>query len=95
MSGKQIKKSDLVADIADNTGVDKKSVGAVLDNLSVVITKEVKSGNSVMLAGIGKFATRERPARTVRNPSTGETMNKPADRAVRVTIAKALKDAVS
>ncbi len=95
MSGQQIKKADLVAEIAEQTGVDRKEVGSVLDGLGSVLTKHVSQGNSVMLAGIGKFSSRERPARTVRNPSTGETMQKPADRAVRVTIAKALKDSVN
>ncbi len=95
MSGQQIKKADLVAEIAEQTGVDKKSVTSVLDGLSTVLTQHVSKGDSVMLAGIGKFASRERPARTVRNPSTGETMQKPADRAVRVTIAKSLKDSVN
>ncbi len=95
MSGQQIKKADLVAEISENTGVDRKAVSSVLDNLAVVVTKEVGKGNSVMLAGLGKFASRERPARTVRNPSTGESIQKPADRAVRVTVAKALKDSVN
>ncbi len=95
MSGQQIKKADLVAEISEETGVDKKSVGIVLDGLGTVLTKHVASGDAVMLPNIGKFSSRERPARTVRNPSTGETMQKDADRAVRVTIAKSLKDSVN
>ncbi|MDX5350350.1 MAG: HU family DNA-binding protein, partial [Paracoccaceae bacterium] len=36
-----------------------------------------------------------RPERQVRNPATGETMTKPADKQVKVAIAKALKDVVN
>ena len=36
-----------------------------------------------------------RPERQVRNPATGETMTKPADKQVKFAIAKALKDSVN
>ncbi len=35
------------------------------------------------------------PERQVRNPATGETLTKPADKQVKFTIAKALKDSVN
>lgn len=35
------------------------------------------------------------PERQVRNPQTQEMMTKPADKVVKVTIAKALKDSVN
>ena len=41
------------------------------------------------------MACRARPAREVRNPATGETIKKPADKQVKFTIAKALKDSVN
>jgi DNA-binding protein HU-beta len=44
---------------------------------------------------VGKFYCRERAERMVRNPATGEQMKKPADRQVKVTVAKALKDSVN
>ncbi|MEO1705596.1 MAG: HU family DNA-binding protein, partial [Pseudomonadota bacterium] len=43
----------------------------------------------------GKIYCRERPARMVRNPSTGEMIPKDADKVVKMTIAKALKDSVN
>ncbi len=94
MSGQQVKKADLVAEISEETGVDRKSVTSVIDSLSTVLPRHMQQGNSVMIAGIGKFFTKERPERTVRNPATGETKQAPADRTVRMTIAKALKDSV-
>ena len=47
------------------------------------------------LPGVGKILCRERPARMARNPGTGEQISKPADRAVKVTVAKALQDSVN
>jgi DNA-binding protein HU-beta len=76
-------------------GSDKKSAGAALDALTDIITKEVADGGSVTLPGVGKIYCRERPERMVRNPATGDTIKKPADKVVKITIAKALKDSVN
>jgi DNA-binding protein HU-beta len=92
---KPMTKAQLVAAVADAAGSDKKSAAAAIDALTAVITKEVVAGGAVTLPGLGKFYCRERPQRTVRNPATGEAITKPADKAVKVTIAKALKDSVN
>ena len=73
----------------------KRSASAALDAMSAVITREVANGGSVTLPGIGKIACRARPERQVRNPQTQEMMTKPADKQVKMTIAKALKDTVN
>ncbi|THF93644.1 MAG: HU family DNA-binding protein, partial [Sulfitobacter sp. SK025] len=52
-------------------------------------------GGAVTLPGIGKIYCRERPERMVRNPATGEQFKKDADKVVKMTIAKALKDSVN
>jgi DNA-binding protein HU-beta len=44
---------------------------------------------------LGKMACRARPERQVRNPATGETMTKAADKSVKFSIAKSLKDIVN
>jgi DNA-binding protein HU-beta len=53
------------------------------------------SGLMDMLPGVGKIMCRDRPARMVRNPATGEQIHKDADRVVKMSIAKALKEAVN
>lgn len=95
MAQKPMTKTQLVAALADKTGSDKKSAAAMLDALTEIVTAEVAAGGAVTLAGLGKFVCRDRPARMVRNPATGEQMHKDADRVAKVTIAKALKDAVN
>ena len=95
MTQKPMTKAQLVSALADATGSDKASSNRVLDALSSIITNEVASGGAVTIPSVGKFFCRNRPERMVRNPATGEQMKKPADRVVKVTIAKALKDVIN
>ncbi|MDA0362362.1 MAG: HU family DNA-binding protein [Proteobacteria bacterium] len=95
MAAKPMTKTQLIAALADETGSDKKSAGAALDGLIAIISREVSAGGAVTLPGVGKIYCRERPARTVRNPATGKSMHKDADKVVKMTIAKALKDGVN
>ena len=92
---KPMTKTELVAAIAEAMGADKKTANAALEAISAVVTKEVAAGGAVTLPGIGKVSCKGRPGRQVRNPATGATMTKPADKQVKVTIAKALKDSVN
>lgn len=92
---KPLTKTQLVAALADEMDSDKKSANSALDAIISVITKEVSGGGAVTLPGVGKIYCRERPARMVRNPATGEQIHKDADKVVKMTIAKALKDSVN
>ena len=95
MATKPMTKDALVTALAEKTGMDKKSAGAALDAVTEIITDEVSGGGAVTLPGVGKIYCRERPERMVRNPATGEQMKKDADKVVKMTIAKALKDSVN
>lgn len=92
---KPLTKTQLVTALADAMDSDKKSAISALDAIVDVITKEVSGGGAVTLPGVGKIYCRERPARMVRNPATGEQIHKDADKVVKMTIAKALKDSVN
>ncbi|SEM59665.1 DNA-binding protein HU-beta [Gemmobacter aquatilis] len=92
---KPMTKTQLVAALAEAMGADKKLAGTALDAIASVVAREVATGGAVTLPGLGKVVCRERPERQVRNPATGETVTKPADKQVKFTIAKALKDSVN
>ena len=92
---KPLTKTQLVAALADELGTDKKTATSALDAIANVITKEVSEGGAVTIPGVGKFYCRERPERMVRNPATGEQFKNEADKQVKMTIAKALKDSVN
>lgn len=95
MATKPMTKAQLVAALAEETGMDKKGATGALDGIVSIITKEVSGGGAVTLPGVGKIYCRERPERMVRNPATGEQIKKDADKVVKMTIAKALKDSVN
>lgn len=92
---KPMTKTQLVAALAAEMGADKKTATAALDAIATVVTREVAAGGAVNLPGVGKVSCRARPERQVRNPATGETMTKAADKQVKVAVAKALKDSVN
>lgn len=92
---KPMTKTQLVAAMAEELGSDKKSAAAALDAITAIITREVSGGGAVTLPDVGKIYCRERPARMVRNPATGEQIKKEADKVVKMTISKKLKDSVN
>lgn len=95
-------KSQLITELAENTGVGKKEVKSVLDELSSVIERHVKKRavGHFTLPGLLKVKTIKVPARkaqkNVPNPfRPGETMDvaaRPASVKVRITPLKKLKD---
>ncbi|MFV0294766.1 MAG: HU family DNA-binding protein [Hyphomicrobiaceae bacterium] len=95
MANKPLTKAQLVSALADKMGADKKTANAAVDALSEIITTEVAGGGAVTIPNVGKISCRARPARMVRNPATGEQIQKPADKVVKMAIAKALKDSVN
>jgi len=92
---KPMTKTQLVAAMADAMGSDKKTASAAIEAIAVVVAREVASGGAVNLPGLGKVVCRARPERMVRNPATGEQVTKAADKQVKFSIAKALKDSVN
>jgi len=69
----------------------KQLVDAVLDAMRDALT----AGDEVNLPGFGKFKVQDKPARTGRNPSTGEAIQIAASKKIAFSAAKALKDAVA
>ncbi len=92
---KPMTKTQLVAALAEAMGSDKKTANAALDAIAEVVSKEVAAGGAVTLPGLGKVVCRARGERMVRNPATNEMVKKPADKQVKFSIAKALKDSVN
>jgi DNA-binding protein HU-beta len=91
----QMTKAQLVAAVADRAETDKKAAAAVIEALTGVIGDEVAAGGAVTLPGVAKIYCRAREERMVRNPATNEQVRKPADKQVKVSIAKGLKDRVN
>ncbi len=65
-------KSELIESVAARLNTDHKSTAAVIDGVLDEITRALVKGDRVVLTGFGTFEKRARPARTARNPRTGE-----------------------
>ena len=89
---KQMTKSQLASELAQKTGITKKSADDVLNELATIAYREAE--NSFTIPGIGKLVVVNRKARMGRNPATGETIHIPAKRALKFRIAKSCTDAV-
>ena len=88
-------KTELVAAMADQTGLTKKDVEAVLKAFTDVVSGELKKGGKVQLVGFGTFEVSERAAREGRNPQSGAPMKIAASKAPKFKAGKALKDMVN
>jgi len=90
-----MKKAELVDAIASKTGLTKADSTRALEATFEVITKALKKGERVPVAGFGTFNVTKRKAREGRNPQTGATVKIPARKAVTFKAGSALKDAVN
>lgn len=88
-------KTELVAAVAEKTGMTKKDSEKAVLAVFDAITETVAAGEKVQMTGFGTFEPKTREAHTGRNPKTGEPIEIPASRAVAFKAGKALKDKVS
>ena len=94
-----MKKNDLVAVVAEKTGLTKKDSAAAVEAVLDSITEALVAGDKVALVGFGTFAVKERAAREGVNPAMAkdgkvEKVIIPASKVPSFKAGKALKDAV-
>ncbi len=93
-------KSEILAQIATETELSRKQVGAVFESMNGIIKKSLKNAGLFTMPGLLKMKVVKRPATKARegvNPFTGEKMvfkAKPASKKVRVMPLKSLKEMV-
>jgi nucleoid DNA-binding protein len=96
----RMSKTELIEAVANQSGLEKKQVGAVLDALNNVIYQELRAEREVTIPGLLKLTSVRKPAVPERegiNPFTKQpTMfkAKPARTVIKPRPLKALKDAV-
>jgi DNA-binding protein HU-beta len=90
-----ITKEQLISDIAEAIDIPKSTVRAALEQLSEIVSDALENSDEITLPGIGKLKVSERPARTGRNPQTGQTLQIAAKKVVKFVPAKALSDAIN
>ncbi|VXC98428.1 DNA-binding protein HU-alpha [Pseudomonas sp. 9AZ] len=90
-----ITKEQLISDIAEAIDTPKSTVRAALEQLSEIVSDALENSDEITLPGIGKLKVSERPARTGRNPQTGQTLQIAAKKVVKFVPAKALSAAIN
>ncbi len=88
-------KTELIAAVAQNTGMTKKDAERAVNATLDAITASLVKGDRVQVSGFGIFEVKTREARVGRNPRTKETIQIPASKQPVFKAGKALKDAVS
>jgi nucleoid DNA-binding protein len=99
---KAMTKSVIMAEVAEKTGLTKKQVSSVFDELTLLIERHIKprSPKQFILPGLLKIEVKRKPATKARkgiNPFTGEEMMfkaKPARDIVKIRPLKKVKDMV-
>ncbi len=87
-------KADIVDKVSGVIGSTKADAERAVETFIDAVVTTLKKGDEVSIAGLGIFFTKVRPARTGRNPRTGETIEIGAVRVPKFRAAKGLKDAV-
>jgi DNA-binding protein HU-beta len=82
------------AALAEEHELTKKQGVEMLTDLVTMITKHLKKGERIRIAGLGILQVRKRPARMGRNPATGEAIKIKASKKVAFRASKELKMAV-
>ncbi len=95
MGGRAVNKNDLVAAVADSSGLSRTDATKAVDAVFDSITASLKAGDEVRLVGFGTFVVSKRAATTGRNPRTGEEIKIPASTSAKFKAGKGLKDALN
>ena len=93
-AAKPMTESQIVAHFAAKFELTKKQAADILNEVSDLAIAQTKKSGTFVLPGVGKLKKVKRKARMGRNPATGESIKIPAKTVVKMTLAKACKDAI-
>ena len=87
-------KTELIAAIAEKTGLSKKDTEATVNAFVTTVTEALAQDEKVQLVGFGSFETKTRAERMGMNPRTKQAVKIAASKAPTFKAGKALKDAI-
>ena len=88
-------KAELVAQIAQKTGLKQAQAKDALDAMLGSVTESLKAGKEVRLVGFGSFTPVSRGPGLARNPRTGAQVKRQASKTARFRVGEALKSALN
>jgi DNA-binding protein HU-beta len=88
-------KSDLVANVAEKSGITKAQAAAALEQILSGVASALRNGDKVTLVGFGTFSVANRGARTGRNPRDNKPIKIAAKKVAKFKPGKKLADEVN
>lgn len=90
-----MKKTELIAAVAEQSGLSKKDAEKAVSAMLDTIVNKVAEGEKIQITGFGTFEQRLRNARTGRDPRTGNTIEIPASKVPTFKAGQGFKTAVN
>lgn len=90
-----MKKTELIAAIAEKSGLTKKDAEAALTATLDTIVETVAAGDKIQITGFGTFEQRQRNARMGCDPRTGNKIAIPASKVPAFKAGKEFKNTVN
>jgi len=87
-----MKKTELINQVAQKTGLSKKDVGEVIKTTIETMQEAFKKGEKINFIGFGGFEVVTRAPRKARSPRTGKIVKVPKTKTVKFKISKKLKE---
>ena len=88
-------KAEMADRLAARTGMNEVAAKDAVDSVFATIGEALANGDEAWIAGFGTFGAGNRPARTGRNPRTGEAISISASKSPSFKAGKTLRDAVN
>lgn len=90
-----MRKSELVAHIAQNAGVSRDTAEKVLASVVSGLMQGLRKDGNAPLTGLGTFRMIDRPARMGRNPATGASIQIPAKKVLKFKPSKGVEKQIA
>jgi len=88
-------KADLIDEVSKLAELTRKDSEVIVETIFDSIVRSLRVGDKIEIRGFGSFRTRQRNARTGRNPKTGAKVDVPAKRVPFFKPSKELRDSVN
>ena len=88
-------KAELIEEVSRAVEMTRKDSEQIVDTIFDSVVRALRSGDKIEIRGFGSFRTRQRKARTGRNPKTGDKVEVPPKKIPYFKPSKELKDLVN
>lgn len=88
-------KGEFVSELAKRTDLSVNKANEIVKEFEAIVKDELQAGREINLTGFMSVKTGVRAARTGRNPQTGEALNIPESKVVKIKAGKTLKEAIN